>query len=372
VSSTLDKPHAVRDAEGRRWPVVDGIPFMRLGREALAEDVLAALDDGAPRAATILLLADQDDWAPTPPPSEQARGAALEAGMTLRRAMELLGFGPVADYFAYRWSDPSYLSGLGLLGAHAPAGGRVFELACGIGALLRAVAPPFGAGTVGADVVWSKLWLARRFVVPEADLVCFDAAAGPFPLREGEADVSLCHDALYFLPEKQHVTAELARVARTVLVGHAHNARVQNHSAGAPLDPDGYAALLEEPLLYDDAELTRAVLEDRPPRPASASELADAAAVALVGGAHAAPAGAGALVLATASRRLRLNPILDPVTLLPRWPSERYEAEYAADSKYLSEPPVDGAAVGRALAGAAPDRDDLVRRRVLLDLPEGW
>ena len=369
MSSVLERaePHAVVDGAGRRWPVVAGIPFLRAGREALAEAALAALDAGDERGAAILLLADRDDWAPGDPPTPEACAAALDAP-TLREAMRHLAYGPVADYFAYRWSDPTFLSGLALLGAHGAAapGVRLFELACGTGAFLRALRPPHGAGTLGADVVWSKLWLAKRFVAPEAELVCFDAARGPFPLADGAADVAFCHDALYFLPEKAHVVAELARVAPRVLVGHAHNARADNFSAGAPLAPAEYAALLPgEPVLYEDAKPTRALLEDRPPRAApDAAALDDAAAIALAWPA-AEPGPAGALALAPAGAKLRRNPLLDPVTLAPRWPSRRYEAEYAADSGYLSRPRVDRA----ALHGSDPA---LVRRRILLDLPAAW
>lgn len=141
--------------------------------------------------------------------------------------------------------EPAHLSRLALLSAHAPAGARVFELACGTGAFLRVV------GGAGADVVWAKLWLAKRYVAPDASLACFDTATGPWPLEDGEYDVAFCHDALYFLPEKAHVVDELRRVAKRVLIGHAHNAEAENHSAGEPLTPAGYRALLGQTTTYD-------------------------------------------------------------------------------------------------------------------------
>ncbi|MBC7432001.1 MAG: methyltransferase type 11, partial [Rubritepida sp.] len=53
-----DTAHAVRDAAGRRWPAPDGIAFLRIGREALADAALARLDAGDRTGALVLLLAD--------------------------------------------------------------------------------------------------------------------------------------------------------------------------------------------------------------------------------------------------------------------------------------------------------------------------
>jgi hypothetical protein len=46
-----DTAHSVRDAVGLRWPVVDGIPFLRAGRRELAEAALGHLDAGEGEAA---------------------------------------------------------------------------------------------------------------------------------------------------------------------------------------------------------------------------------------------------------------------------------------------------------------------------------
>ena len=146
------------------------------------------------------LLRDQDDWAPDPPSDRVSVEALLDGSPTLREAMNLLGFGPVADYFTYRLSDPTYLAGLSLTAAHWNAPHDAFELACGIGHYSRELARR-GVRTVAADLVFAKLWLARRYVTPNTQLVCFDAA-GSFPLDTGSADLALCHDAFYFLPEE--------------------------------------------------------------------------------------------------------------------------------------------------------------------------
>ena len=167
-----DSGHSVRDAAGRRWPAPDGIPFLRVGREALASDALVRLDAGDRVGALVLLLADQDDW---------WRGATAEPAalrelvercdtLSLREAMGLLAWGPVADYFAHRWSDPTFLAGLALIEAHVPAPAIAFELACGIGHHLRELSCR-GSAVTGVDVVFAKLWVARHWVVPAARLL---------------------------------------------------------------------------------------------------------------------------------------------------------------------------------------------------------
>lgn len=372
-----DTPHSLSDG-AKRWPVVEGIPFLRTGREELRAEVLAALDAGDERTALVELLRDQDDWAPDPPPGRKSIEALLDGAPTLREAMALLGFGPVADYFTYRLSDPTYLAGLALVAAHWNAPQTSFELACGIGHYSRELARR-GVETAGGDVVFAKLWLARRYVTPGTRLVCFDAAA-TFPLSPGAADLALCQDAFYFLPEKAHVARELSRMAGdgVVLVGHAHNAAVENHSSGTPLTPEGYADLFPNPLLYDDAKLTDTFFTGELPEPKSAGDLRDSEAVCLAsGGGSRTPA--PDFTLPPPGTPLYPNPLYEtsdggPARLRLRWPSDRYREEYAARSGYLpEEASIPRETLRKAAAGALgsdPEIDRLARGRLLLDAPE--
>ena len=362
-----DSPHSIAAGE-ERWRVLEGIPFLRADRRSLANAALAALDAGDPDLALVLLLGDQDNWARTPPPNEAARHALVRAAdsMTFRDAMDRLAFGPVGTYFAHRWSDPTFLSGLALAEAHWTAPARVFELACGAGHYLREfarVAPE----VCGGDIVFAKLWLARRYVSPAAQLVCFDAAA-PWPLASASAGLVFCHDAFYFLPDKPHVAAEMLRVAGPgrVLVGHAHNALVDNLSAGSPMPPAGYAALFGTPLLYDDRELTQALVEGRAPALATADDIADAPAVAWATGPGAPRPVTGGLAVPPPGARLRRNPLYAGADI--RWPSDRYEREYGPLATY----PLHAEGPVMAMAGADAATDALARRRVLLDLPASW
>ncbi len=418
----LDGPHALREPDGRRWPVVDGIPYLRIGREALVARALDRLDAGDRAGALVALLADQDDWwtGPAPEPAHLARLAAGADGLSLRDAMGLLGFGRVGDYFAHRWSDPTYLAGLALIEAHRADGTRsAFELACGIGHYGREFIRR-GASYAGADVVFAKLWLARHWVVGEgARLACFDAAS-PWPVTrggpDGGFDLVLCQDAFYFLEPKREILDRLrglVGVSGRLLVGHVHNREAKNYSAGRAATAKELAALFPGAVAYDDAELTRALVEARAPKPRRLGELRRVEAFALASGGE--PRGLdGGYAMPSEGAALRVNPLYRQLettqdsVLLPsgekmpaqqadegntaatvppspssplrgpsplrgegrqlqasriRFPSERYAAEYGPLATYpeIFLEPADAAA-----------RDDAVRRRALVDLPERW
>jgi len=333
-------------------PVVDGIPFARAGRDELRAEVAGLLAHGEVERARVALLADADDWWTEPPPAPEQL-ARVPAARTLREAMGLLGMGRVADYFAHRWSDPTHLAGLALLQQHWPGDRPVVDVACGIGTHLRELARRGRTELVGVDVVWAKLWLARRFVCPEARYVCADVTGVPDLDVPAPAYV-LCHDAFYFLRDKPAAAAAMRALAGdggTVVVGHAHVADPH----GEPLTPEGYAAVLGTDLLYDDAELTTALLGGRRPRPAPAADLHDSEAVALVAGDPCSPA---PVDLGEPLPPLRPNPLYADGEL--RWPSERYAGEYGPRSGYLPARWPD------------PLPADAARRRLLVDLPEAW
>ncbi|MDO9712185.1 class I SAM-dependent methyltransferase [Paracraurococcus lichenis] len=363
---TPDSPHSLRDAAGRRWPAPDGIPFLRAGREALAAEALARLDAGDREGALVLLLADQDDWwrGPTAGPEALRELVRQQARLSLREAMTLLAWGPVADYFAHRWSDPTFLAGLALVEAHWTAPRRAFELACGIGHHLRELARR-GVAVTGTDVVFAKLWVARHWVCPEASLLCLDAAQD-WPAL-GRFDLVACHDAFYFLEPKAPILEKLRGLGGLLAIGHVHNRDWANFSAGAAVTADAMAALLPDAVLYDDAELTRALAESRAPRPAPAEVLRGAEAFAAVAGPGLAPAMpvAGLLALPPAGAPLRRNPLYGEDGHIA-WPSERYGREYGARATY----PPRAAAPARAVLEAATV--EAARRRELLDLPERW
>ena len=364
ASLVPDGPHALREPDGRRWPVIDGIPFLRTGRDALAALALERLDAGDHRGALAILLADQDDWwtGPAPDPADLVRLAAEADRLTLRDAMGLLGFGRVGDYFAHRWSDPTYLAGLALIEAHRGDTASCFELACGIGHYGREFTRR-GASYAGADVVFAKLWLARRWVVGDAArLVCFDAAA-PWPTVDGSFDLVLCQDAFYFLEPKPAILARLRGLVASrgwLAVGHIHNREAENYSAGRAVTAADIAVLFPDAIVYDDAELTRALAEARAPVPAAPDGLRGVEAFAVASGPWREPrALEGGYSMPPEGAVLSINPLYGAVqavsdgdsssaeaghrgrALQIRYPSERYAAEYgplATYPRHFAEP----------------------------------
>ena len=401
---TRDSAHSLSDGE-TRFPVIAEIPFLRANRDELKSEVLRLLDLEDKQSALVLLLQDQDDWAKTAPPTTQDLQPLFDnQNLTLRDAMQCLKYGAVADYFAHRWSDPTFLSGLALLEWHLPNNAKtVFELCCGIGHYLR----EFGLRNIeaiGADVVFSKLWLARKFVAPEAKLICVDANFD-LPFADKTFAAAFCHDAFYFLPEKQLVANELTRITNgAILIGHAHNSDADNFSSGAAISVEEYARIVRtgsdsdrvnvqispvaiapgsDLILYDDAELTNSIIGSRHPQAQSAENLIQAAAIAVVKETQTSPLENEIInfALPIAGRRLQLNPLLEgenqQILPAPRFPSERYANEYAELSDYLN---LNGETISVSeqakmfYGGWASDRKliNFVRRRIFVDLPDNW
>lgn len=356
---TQDTPHSLSDGAGERWPVVDGIAYLRAEGEIRAAEALRALDHGDRRAALILLLDENDDWWTEPPPPEEQLVHLIDnqASLSLRSAMDLLGWGRVGDYFAYRWSDPTFIAGLTLMDAHWPDPTTAFELACGIGHYLRAL-DQTGVTAIGADVVFAKLWVARHWVAPAAALVCFDADR-PWPV-EVQADLALCHDAFYFFGNKALVAEQLASSAPALLLSHIHNREADNLSGGNGMSLDEVERLFPGATLYADEALTKAGSTGWLARP-GADTSTEAFAVAL----GAAPrSNASNIALPRAGAPLRRNPLcaFGDVT----WPSKRYRDEYAGRATFRCDPQLPEHTV------MAPQWTDAVRRRDLVDLPERW
>ncbi len=355
-----DGPHSIA-ADGERWPMIDGIAYLRLGREALVRAALEAIDAGDVVGAAALLLQDRAEADSGAPASLDALRALVvrRDTLSLREAMRGLGFAAEAEYFAHRWSDPTFLSGLALAEAHWPLPVRVLDVGCGIGQFLR-VAEHHAAAVCGADLVFAHLWLARHFVVSAASLVCFDAAQ-PWPMQDDSADLVLLQDVLHLVEDRGAVAAEARRVAGAEAILCDQLRSLDDAAAFGP-----YA-------VYDDAELTAALVGRRLPRVGPPMRPVGAGIAIAAGSAAEAPARPVLGMLSTPVRgtALRRNPLYceeDDGSCVLRFPSQAY----ADVVERLATYPARVTARNRVIAGADPSDDALIRRRVWLDLPARW
>jgi hypothetical protein len=386
--------HVLSDGASR-WPLLDGIAYLRFGPAdqagpaGLRHAALAAIDAGDERGALALLLTDQDSHAPLPAPSLDTTRALVDAVRaeqeTLRGAMRALNFGPVADYFAHRTSTPTFLSGLALLAHAGRPQGLVVEIACGVGHFLRELSA-HGVPALGVDLVFAKLWLARHFVATDSTLVCADAVH--VPVACPPATTVFCHDAFYFFADKAQAAQrwmQLAGDSGNVLIGHAHSALVAQSVAGSPLTPAGYAALFPGCTVFDDADLTASALAGTraPHRDVDTLGAADAVAMVWLGQPSPEAPKDGLrdpwwpdILLSPAATPLHPNPLLGSRDGCadPLWPSPRFAAEYAPLAGYLDGPMPSPQQIARAAQGMQVDGEiaALARRRVLVDLPERW
>ena len=307
-----DTPHSLACA-GERWPVVDGIPYLRTNSEGLVAVALDHLDAGCPDDALVALLTDQDDWwtGPATDLGELKRLVRERDTLSFRAAMTLLRMGPVADYFAYRWVDPTFLAGLALLEAHWRNPKTGFELACGAGHYLRELTSR-GVTCVGADVVFAKCWLAKNWVAPDADYVVFDAGAKHWPIEEQRFDLVQCHDAFYFLPEQDHVAAMLRGMTAAdgvLAVSHLHNGNYRLGSKGPARPMAEWEALFPTATVYDEVELLFSLVDASIPRPHGWSSDWDMEVCSLTeGGGGVRPVAKG-LAVPVPGATLRRNPV---------------------------------------------------------------
>ena len=170
--------------------------------------------------------------------------------------------------------------------------------------------------------------------------------------------------------------SEMRRVSATgiVILGHVHNAKRDNFSPGLPLELDCYIDCIRPSVVYDDEALTTAALTGVPATPArSVSELQEVQSFAFACG-EVSGLSTPCLTFPRYGTVLQLNPLITQEGVV--WPSDRFEQEFANGWNYWKDmqiPPkrvVDAARAGRV--GIDPECDWYVRRRVVLDLPEGW
>jgi hypothetical protein len=168
-----------------------------------------------------------------------------------------------------------------------------------------------------------------------------------------------------------------------MVIGHTHNQRTWSPSHGQPLSREGYEELFEtiEPRLFSEAGLFADVVGGGPlnlARRDSAVALDTDPALTIIASRNPdvfrphPPETRGPLV-----GEYRLNPLYaadpvgDRVIFRLRFPSDDYADEYGACRQYLpQEVVVEKTALAALAHGTVPQPlEELIRRRVILDLP---
>jgi len=368
------------------FPVVDGIPVLHLlpastiardqmqqGRPDLARRTMVGLDDEA-GAQTFEAVARSDT-------------------ATYRETVEAFGPNFEGGYFLYRFSDPTYIVaqavtravGATVLRAAAKSGvRRAIDICGGSGHVTRTLLDLSSAPPVLADLFYAKIWLARRFTAPGCEPVCCDGNA-PMPFVRGAFSLAMCTDAFMYIWTKRQFVGEMERLVDSsgaVLIGHTHNERTWSPSHGQPLAPEGYAALFEtiEPRVFAEAGLFADVVKGGPldlARRDAAETLDRDPALTII-------ASRNPDVYArhpldppmAATGEFRINPLY--VSEGARWrlqfPSDDYEQEYGACRQYLPEEIALDPSVNESMAAGqvSPKIADLVRRKVIVDLPKRY
>jgi uncharacterized protein YbaR (Trm112 family)/SAM-dependent methyltransferase len=364
------------------FPVVAGIPV--LIADDTTRDAMHQLEAGQREEALFTLLG-----------LDEARGSAFRAllgnrGATYKDALAILSLDAEADCFLYRFSDPTYLTIEALvqaLGQNARTrSGPVLDLCGGSGHVTRVLAAlkPSG-GVIDADLHFWKLWMAKRFTVPQCEAMCCDANS-PLPFARDTFSMTILADAFPYIWHKRLLADELIRSTGpdgVILMPHLHSTLGENFTAGMTLTPEGYRNLfaLHQPRLFSDERLFDGVFHDRIvdlTRDASPAELGDEPSFTLIASVkddlfkayRVAEPG-------EIEGELRVNPLYridqrgESAVLTLAFPTPEYEEEFGACKEYLpSIVNVHADVTGPiALDALGADGEELRRRRVIIDAP---
>lgn len=379
------------------FPVVSGIPILHVlpASTAARDQVQARRPDLARRTMFGL---DDDRHA------EVFENVARSETATYRDLVEALGPNFEGGYFLYRFSDPTFVVADAVVRSIAATvlagGGRAVDICGGSGHLTRALAGFSAEPPVLADLYFAKVWLGRRFTAPGCEAVCCDGNA-PMPFARGAFRFAMCVDAFMYIWTKRQFVADLMRLvdgpgaslterpqgdAGVALIGHTHNELVWCPSHGQPLSPAGYRDLFEtiEPRIFGEAGLFADVVKGGPldlSRRDSEDTVNHDPALTIVATRRADVFTPHSLDrLAGPRGELRVNPLYveepdgETVRFHLRFPDSDYEEEYGACRQYLPDTFVlERAALDAIAAGQVPPGlTDLVRRRVLVELPKGY
>lgn len=355
------------------WPYIDHILYAR-DKDNIRLPAVEQIKNGNTEEALRILLTDQDPFAPLPPPNATAlRKLTGSKKLRLNEAMRLLNYGGVADYFAHRWTTPTFLTGLSLLQMTLKRGYPLIDVACGIGHFLR-TAEANGTKAIGLDLVFSKLWIARQYMNIRGPLICTDISTLSC-LSVDFSTVVYCHDAFYFFKDKESILRDMRALAQdgNVIVGHAHTDQENEYTNGFPLSYSEYDAIAHSKSRWFTDEALLEIWFSQQTNPQiriSKKQLSSAKALSWIEG----TIDKNIHPLSKYAGVLSLNPMLrtNSEQVYIDWPSDSFKNEYRSDINYILDNlnTVEPLTVPEKLS--EHEQQHYFKKRILLDIPELW
>ncbi|MEZ5276849.1 MAG: class I SAM-dependent methyltransferase [Opitutaceae bacterium] len=308
-----------------------------------------------------------------------------------------------ADYLVHRYANTSFLSAIGplllirsLVNIGQSDDGmppRVLDVGCGAGhaTFLMSLLYP-ETSIVSADQDFVNVYLARRFLAPEAIHLCIDAEV-PVPFPDNSFDAVFCLDAFHYLRSKKAIVTELTRILKASgawVFPHLHNKLQPNFTAGIPLSPEGYLKCFEaaNPKLFDEAAVLRSLSAGRPPDWQTGSDPRDLTGcpnLTMIGGLRGdAEINSSSLAaLNPISQYLQINPIFkvhrtrSAFRASFEWPNKVMASECAAVEEFIpSEVELTPDSLGKLQRGnwdwEDPEVRGLITRFVAVPLPSRY
>lgn len=122
-------------------------------------------------------------------------------------------FNEMANYFTFRFGQPRHLAALTIASIIKERSGSILDLACGMGHLTHYFAwgEEDRRKVVGIDRDYFRLYVAKNFMVPEADFIC-QWVDRPLPFSEASFDSVFCSDAFHYFLNKASSLREMERI----------------------------------------------------------------------------------------------------------------------------------------------------------------
>ena len=152
-------------------------------------------------------------------------------------------------YMRYRFSTPSMLATIPLLGLVRERQGLVLDAPCGMGHLSFLLSKLVSsARLVSMDLSPAFAYSTRRFFVPDILAAIVHDMNLPLPLNDEIFGAVFCADAFHYVGDRASLAREFIRVLRpdgVIVIAHAHNRLQPNAYAGHAMSPSEYVGLFE-------------------------------------------------------------------------------------------------------------------------------